>query len=264
MDKIEKKSFVIYISFYESIGELSDEKLGKLFRAIFESEIDVKPNLEKDPEVKMAFRFIRSIMDIDHEKYLNVCERNTKNGLKGGRPKKIQENPNKPKKPTGFFKNPTEPKKPDKEKENKKEKEIYNYLYREITDKLEEKTENNSLFSEKKIKKELKENKKENKKEKINLYKPKKISPIDPKKRKINLKKWLLKIRDILQPQKHKNNPNSKLLDPIEKNIKSIKKGTHSKFKTTEEYWESLHQDEKENPKIKSFFQEELSSSKKV
>lgn len=124
-----KDSFLIYKCFYLPISNLSDEQLGKLFRAIFLYQLGEKYTIDKDIDV--AFRFFLHQFDVDDQKYLNVIERNRGNGKKGGRPRKTLQNPNEPKKPSGFSKNPNEPKKPDNDISNdisNKERDITNVI----------------------------------------------------------------------------------------------------------------------------------------
>lgn len=115
-----KDGFLLYKGFWEPIKDLSDEQLGRLFRAIYEYQ--VKGATETDPDIKMAFMFFLNQFHLDEKKYQAIVERNRGNGTKGGRPKK---NPSEPKKPTGLIenpKNPSEPKKADKDKEKEKDK----------------------------------------------------------------------------------------------------------------------------------------------
>ena len=81
-----KESFLLYNSFYEPIKYLSDEQLGRLFRAIF--NYSSTGEITEDKEIMVAFMFIKNQLDFDNEKYQNICERNRINGQKGGRPKK--------------------------------------------------------------------------------------------------------------------------------------------------------------------------------
>jgi hypothetical protein len=104
-----KNNFIIYNSFYEPIKSLSDEQLGKLFRAIFNYTINGE--VTQDNDILIAFMFIKNQLDIDNEKYQKICERNKNNGSKGGRPKE-------PKKPSGLIGNPEKPKKPDNDNDN--------------------------------------------------------------------------------------------------------------------------------------------------
>lgn len=105
---MEKDSFIIYKSFYEPIRSLSDRQLGRLFRALFDYQINASTNVDND--IQMAFAFFKNQMDIDNSKYQKVVERNRQNGLKGGRPNK-EENP---KNPVGLKK----PKKADNDNDN--------------------------------------------------------------------------------------------------------------------------------------------------
>lgn len=105
-----KESFLIYKSFYPAIEDLSNEQLGKLFRAIFEyqiSEIDCT-----DPDIVMAFKFFKNQFRLDAVKYEKVVNRNRANGLNGGRPK-TEDNPENP---VGLSK----PKKADNDNDNGK------------------------------------------------------------------------------------------------------------------------------------------------
>lgn len=108
----EKEGFVIYKRFYEPVKILSDEQLGKLFRAIFEYQISGNENVEND--IRIAFEFFKNQFALDNQKYQKIVERNRENGKKGGRPKQN------PKNPVGLEK----PKKADKEKDKDKDKDI--------------------------------------------------------------------------------------------------------------------------------------------
>lgn len=106
---MDKESFLIYKSFYEPIKYLSNEKLGKLFRAIFEYQINDIVYIDED--IRMAFEFFKNQFRIDDEKYQKRIEANRENGKKGGRPKKTQDNQ---KNPMGKIK----PKKADNDNDN--------------------------------------------------------------------------------------------------------------------------------------------------
>ena len=83
----DKKSFVLYQSYWKHIQGLTDEELGRLFRAIFAHAAGTE-----EPELtgaaSMAFSFIADQMDRDKEKYEEVCEKRRRGGEKGGRPSK--------------------------------------------------------------------------------------------------------------------------------------------------------------------------------
>ncbi len=90
----EKKSFILYKSYYKSVESLTMEERGKLFTAIFEYQIDGKVITPLSPLCSMAFSFIQSQFEIDKNKYLDIVERNRANGSKGGRPKNNTKKPN--------------------------------------------------------------------------------------------------------------------------------------------------------------------------
>ena len=122
--KSERPSFLIYKSFYGSIKHLTDENLGKLFRAMFEYHNDRVLKLE--PEIQMALNFIKNQFELDQRKWEKKVAAQMANGKKGGRPKSsgaIDSVEEKPNQTHGYFKNPTKPKKAEKGKEKGKEKE---------------------------------------------------------------------------------------------------------------------------------------------
>lgn len=105
-----KNSFVFYHSYEEQIKMLNGDEVKELVLAMI--------NYDRDGEtpkfngiLQMAFSFIKTNLDIDLEKYEKICERNKKNGLKGGRPKN-------PKNPSGNFGKPKKPKKADNDNDN--------------------------------------------------------------------------------------------------------------------------------------------------
>ena len=65
--KSERISFLIYNAYYKSIEHLTDEKLGKLFRAMFEYQNNMESKLE--PEIQMAFNFIKNQFELDQKKW---------------------------------------------------------------------------------------------------------------------------------------------------------------------------------------------------
>lgn len=82
-----KNSFLIYLDYEEQFDLLSDEELGQLMRAIMQYE-KTGEEIKLEGMLKMAFSFIKTQLDKDREKYNEVCEKNKRNGKKGGRPKK--------------------------------------------------------------------------------------------------------------------------------------------------------------------------------
>ena len=108
MDVPDKQSFVIYNNFYEPIKHLSNTDLGKLFRAIFEYQLNAKKvnGVVVPHEIKTAFEFFKNQFALDDVKWMKRVEASRENGLKGGRPPQ----PRKPSRLSGLQK---EPRKPD-------------------------------------------------------------------------------------------------------------------------------------------------------
>ena len=119
-EAMTKDGFVIYKSFYAPLQSLSDESLGKLFRAIFEYQIN-GVCIDLPVDLTMAFNFFKTKFELDNKKYEAIVERNKTNGKKGGRPSKEdadsenQETQDNPENPVGFEK----PKKADKDRTGK-------------------------------------------------------------------------------------------------------------------------------------------------
>jgi hypothetical protein len=100
---MNKDTFILYKSFYNPIKILSDEDMGKLFRAIMEYQIDGTEPATDSP-IYMPFAFMKNQFRVDREKYDKIIAQNQTNGLKGGRPK-TQNNPTKP---NGYSNNPND------------------------------------------------------------------------------------------------------------------------------------------------------------
>jgi hypothetical protein len=101
------KSFIIHKDSLSVLNKLTDEQAGKLFKAIFDYQINNV--LPEDTLTSIIFEPFLNQFKRDDVKYQNVVERNKINGSKGGRPK-TQENP------LGYLatqKNPEEPRKAD-------------------------------------------------------------------------------------------------------------------------------------------------------
>lgn len=88
-------SFILYTSYYALIEGLTDEQLGQLTRAIFLYARDGE-TINLEPVVRMAFGFIVDDMKRNKAKYEGKVERWRANGKKGGRPRKNQEDKQKP------------------------------------------------------------------------------------------------------------------------------------------------------------------------
>lgn len=80
------QSFILYTNYYEILSDLSNEKLGELFRAILEYKTTKKqPVVSVD--LLVVFKFIKNQLDMDEEKYNKTCLKNKNNAKKGGAPK---------------------------------------------------------------------------------------------------------------------------------------------------------------------------------
>lgn len=89
------KYFPAYFTYTETLSALSDEQVGKLFRALLlYAENGTVPRL--DGMCMMAFGFIRGDIDRMNESYEKKCAALQQNGMKGGRPPKqtVSEKPN--------------------------------------------------------------------------------------------------------------------------------------------------------------------------
>lgn len=111
-----KKSFLLYCDMIHIFEELNNEQAGILIKHIFQYVNDQDPALN-DQLLKIAFAPIKNALKKDLEEWLKICERNAKNGSKGGRKK----NPDEPKEPSGFDLNPNNPVKADKDKDKDKD-----------------------------------------------------------------------------------------------------------------------------------------------
>lgn len=80
-----KDSFIFYLSQYQAIKHLSDEQLGRIYRALFEKQLGNEVDLEDD--IKVAFNFINNQLLIDEKKYHEISEKRSVAGKKGGAPK---------------------------------------------------------------------------------------------------------------------------------------------------------------------------------
>lgn len=105
-----KDSLVFYLSQYEAIKSLNNEQLGRLFRAIFEKQLQnnsktTENEVVLEDDIIIAFNFINNQLLVDNEKYLKKCETNRNNGKKGGAPKGNKNAQKQPKQPNGYKNN---------------------------------------------------------------------------------------------------------------------------------------------------------------
>ena len=73
-----KDSFVLYNSFYEPLKSLSNEQLGRLFKAIFNYTINGEVTQEND--IIIAFMFIKDQLDRDSSKWQEIRKKRSEAG----------------------------------------------------------------------------------------------------------------------------------------------------------------------------------------
>jgi len=114
---------IIYPGHYELMDELTNEQAGLLIKTIGKYHRGEDITIS-DVLVKGIWLGIKHDFKAQKEKYEATCERNQKNGLKGGRPKTKKN----PKNPSGLLETQSIPnnlKEKEKEKEKEKDKEKY-------------------------------------------------------------------------------------------------------------------------------------------
>ena len=98
----------------EAIRTLPEEEQGEAYRAVMDYALRDIAYSGKNAGIKMLLTFLIPRIDVQNEEYAKVCERNQRNGQKGGRPR----NPEKPtetqENPLGIFETQENPEKPDK------------------------------------------------------------------------------------------------------------------------------------------------------
>lgn len=71
-----KDSFILYKSDLKGLEFLTDNQIGKLFRAIAKLQLDEEePNLGTNPAVNILFNQIRAHIEINEEKYEETCKK---------------------------------------------------------------------------------------------------------------------------------------------------------------------------------------------
>ena len=78
---MSKESFIIYKSFWKPISRLSDEQLGRLFRAICLYQAGETPDVADD--IVIAYEFFINQFKIDERKYEEYIEAQRASGKKG-------------------------------------------------------------------------------------------------------------------------------------------------------------------------------------
>lgn len=85
----DKKSFVLYADFLNTVSKLNDNKAGKLFKTILEYVNDMNPEVN-DLLIQVAFEPIKLQLKRDLKKYENTKQKRSEAGKLGGRPRKAK------------------------------------------------------------------------------------------------------------------------------------------------------------------------------
>ena len=85
------------VNMFSAIEDCEEYELGKVFKMLFIYSMNDKQltyrytqlfeYFNADPRVRSIFKIFKPILDPQIEKYKEMCERNAKNGRKGGRPR---------------------------------------------------------------------------------------------------------------------------------------------------------------------------------
>lgn len=108
-----QKSFILHLDSLEILDRLSNEQRGELLYAMVKYHKGEK--LELSPMVDVVFFNFEKQFIRDREKYEKSCEKNRKNGEKGGRPREETETQNNP---VGFSETQNNPLAPDSDSDS--------------------------------------------------------------------------------------------------------------------------------------------------
>ena len=96
-----RKSFLVYFDWNKYTGKLTTEQNGRLFEAIIKLAMTGEDtDFSDDLVLTMVWVGISDTIKRDTDKYVDKCRKNRENGNKGGRPRKDDQNPEKP---NGYF-----------------------------------------------------------------------------------------------------------------------------------------------------------------
>lgn len=84
----DKQSMIFYYEWMEDFVDMTDEEVGKLVNAILKYDMTGEDTKFEDRSLRSVFRHMKKSCDINREKYNERSQINSKNGKKGGRPKK--------------------------------------------------------------------------------------------------------------------------------------------------------------------------------
>lgn len=77
-----KQTFVLYVKYFDTLKDLNDAALGILFRAILVYQ-KTGQEIDLPVDIKIAFAFIKTQLDIDNQKYEDVLEKRSNAGKIG-------------------------------------------------------------------------------------------------------------------------------------------------------------------------------------
>lgn len=81
------KGFFTYFHLSPVIDKLSDEQAGRLYKALLHyGDTGEIADMSGDLACDMAFTLMRGEIDVNFERYNEMCERNRENAKKGGAP----------------------------------------------------------------------------------------------------------------------------------------------------------------------------------
>ncbi|MBR1555408.1 MAG: hypothetical protein IJ644_08465 [Oscillospiraceae bacterium] len=83
----KKKSFILYLDRKKELDMLSDEQAGKIFKAVYQYAEDGTESEFDELVLNVIFSVFRSQIDMNAEKYAEICKKRAEYGKKGGAPK---------------------------------------------------------------------------------------------------------------------------------------------------------------------------------
>lgn len=82
-----KETFLVYKSYFDRFAKLTDEQMGKVFRAMLEYEITGKEPIIDDPKAEASFEVVKYDLDMNDGKYEEICRKRREAGSLGGKQK---------------------------------------------------------------------------------------------------------------------------------------------------------------------------------
>ena len=85
------KGFFTYFHLSPIIEKLSDQQAGRLYKALLRyGDTGELSDFSDDLACDMAYTLMKGEIDINVERYNEICEKRSEAGKKGGRPRKVQ------------------------------------------------------------------------------------------------------------------------------------------------------------------------------